>query len=154
MTALYVGQGVKVTLHFELKLESGDVVDSTFNARPGCFEFGDGTLPAGIETLIHGMKAGERKAFQVPPEQGFGMPNPNNIQRFQRNEFENIESLEAGVVVSFADAANTELAGVITDILSDEVVVDFNHPLAGRTLKFDVEIISLDKRETEVENAN
>jgi FKBP-type peptidyl-prolyl cis-trans isomerase SlpA len=143
MTELFAGQGVKVTLHFELRLASGEVVDSTFGASPGTFEFGDETLPPGIQELIRGMCAGERKVFDVKPEQGFGMPNPNNLQRFSKRDFADADELQIGMVMSFADAAKAELAGVIKNIEGDEVEVDFNHPLAGRNLTFDVEIVEL-----------
>lgn len=143
MSELFVGQGVKVTLHFELRLATGEVVDSTFDGSPGTFEFGDETLPSGIQGLIRGMRAGERNSFQVLPEQGFGMPNPNNLQRFSSKDFADTEELQVGMVMSFADAAKSELAGVISRIEGDEVEVDFNHPLAGRQLTFDVEIVEL-----------
>ncbi|WP_020410265.1 FKBP-type peptidyl-prolyl cis-trans isomerase [Hahella ganghwensis] len=143
MTELYVGHGVKITLNFELRLESGEVVDSTFNKAPGSFEFGDGTLPAGFEELMRGMGVGERKVFEVKPEHGFGMVNPQNVQTFRRDDFAHLDSLEPGMVMSFADAAKAELPGVIAKVSEDEVVVDFNHPLAGHQLAFEVEIIAL-----------
>ena len=143
MTELFVGHGAEISLHFKLSLEDGSVLDSTFDNSPGVFSFGDGTLPSGIESLIQGMKAGERKHFTVPPEKGFGMPNPNNVQSFARDQFPNIDDLEIGMVISFADANKAELPGVISLIEENQVEVDFNHPLAGRTLGFEVEIISI-----------
>lgn len=154
MTELFVGHGVQITLHFELRLEDGEVVDSTFGGKPGRFTFGEGTLPSGIEGLIQGMKAGERQSLPVKPEHGFGMPNPQNIQRFKREDFATVENLQTGLVMSFADAAKAELPGVIREVTEDEVVVDFNHPLAGRTLELDVEIIKLEAVDTEVKDAN
>ena len=143
MSELYVGHGVRIKLNFELRLASGDVVDSTFGSAPGVFEFGDGTLPAGFEELIRGMRAGERNTFSVLPEQGFGMQNPQNLQTFDKEHFAHVEDLETGMVISFADAAKAELPGVIAEITDTVIVVDFNHPLAGRDLEFEVEIIEL-----------
>lgn len=143
MSELYVGEGAKVTLHFELRLKTGEVVDSTFNSKPGVFSYGDGTLPKGFEELIHGMQIGERKSFDVLPENAFGMPNPNNVQTFKRSDFQDQESLKEGVVMSFADAAKSELPGVIKEVSEDKVIVDFNHPLAGHHLDFEVEILAL-----------
>jgi len=174
----------RVTLHFELSLASGEVIDSTFDRHPGSFELGDGTLPTGIESLIRGMNPGERQRFEVSPEQAFGMPNPNNIQRFKRSDFAGINAagedhngdsggnghsnfngeaqgrvasneLQVGMMISFADAANTELAGVVSRIEEDHVEVDFNHPLAGRSLIFDAEIVALENLDvTEPERIN
>ncbi|OZG71471.1 peptidylprolyl isomerase [Hahella sp. CCB-MM4] len=149
MTKLYVGHGVKITLNFELRLDSGEVVDSTFDKAPGTFEFGDGTLPAGFEELMRGMASGERKIFQVKPEQGFGMQNPQNLQTFRREDFSHLDTLEPGMVMSFADAAKAELPGVVAKVSDDEVIVDFNHPLAGRHLEFEVEIIELSEMDGE-----
>jgi len=143
MSELYVGHGVRIKLNFELRLVSGEVVDSTFESAPGIFEFGDGTLPAGFEELIRGMRAGERNTYHVLPEQGFGMQNPQNLQTFSKEHFAHVDALETGTVMSFADAAKAELPGVIAEITDTEVIVDFNHPLAGRDLEFEVEIIEL-----------
>ncbi|WLQ14053.1 FKBP-type peptidyl-prolyl cis-trans isomerase [Hahella aquimaris] len=149
MTEMFVGAGTLITLHFELRLESGEVVDSTFSGKPGEFEYGDGALPAGFEELLRGMRAGERKSFSVLPEKGFGMPNPNNVQEFPLDSFPDKESLEVGMVMSFADAAKAELPGVIKQIESGMVTVDFNHPLAGHTLDFEVEILAVKEAQTD-----
>ncbi|MBK8970576.1 MAG: FKBP-type peptidyl-prolyl cis-trans isomerase [Hahellaceae bacterium] len=149
MASDYVGHGSKVTLHFALRLEDGEVVDSTFDKQPGELEFGDGTLPGGFESLIQGMKAGERKVFDVAPENGFGMPNPTNVQRFRRNDFPQDLDLLPGMVFSFADAQNAELPGIIKTVAEDEVIVDFNHPLSGHHLQFEVEILEVSSVEAE-----
>ncbi len=139
----YVGHGTRVTLHFALRLDDGNVVDSTFDRQPGELAFGDGTLPSGFESFIQGLRAGERKTFAVPPEKGFGMPNPGNVQHFRRQDFpEGLDLLE-GMVFSFADAANAELPGIIQAVTEDTVIVDFNHPLSGRHLEFEVEILRI-----------
>lgn len=144
MTGLTVGPGTRVTLHFSLELEDGQVVDSTFDGKPAAFVFGDGNLPSGFESLLVGLVAGDERTWAVPPENAFGQPNPNNVQRFRRHQFGVDMVLEVGLMVSFADAQNTELAGVVSSIEGDEVEVDFNHPLAGRTLDFRVQILAVE----------
>ncbi|WP_369602872.1 FKBP-type peptidyl-prolyl cis-trans isomerase [Hahella sp. SMD15-11] len=144
MSDLYAGEGTRVTLHFALRLENGEVVDSTFERKPAVFEFGDGNLPEGFESYVRGMRAGERKRVQVPPEKAFGMPNPNNVQTFSRSDFPADVALEKGLVMSFADARHGEVPGVISAVDGDEVVVDFNHPLAGRTLDFEIQVIAVE----------
>lgn len=147
MTELFVGHGSQVTMHFTLKLESGDIVDSTVGNQPAVFEFGDGNLPAGFESCIQGMKAGESASFEITPEHAFGMANPNNVQEFKREQFAPDMPLEVGAVLSFADAAKSELPGIVKEVHPDRVVVDFNHPLAGRTLTFEVEILAVQPAE-------
>ena len=144
MTGLTVGPGTRVTLHFSLELEDGQVVDSTFDGKPAAFVFGDGNLPSGFESLLVGLVSGDERTWAVPPENAFGQPNPNNVQRFRRHQFGVDMVLEVGLMVSFADAQNTELAGVVSSIEGDEVEVDFNHPLAGRTLDFRVQILAVE----------
>lgn len=91
-----------------------------------------------------GMTAGDRNSFEVPPEKAFGQHNPSNVQTFKRSEFSADMVLEKGVMISFADARQSELPGVVSRVEGDQVEVDFNHPLAGRTLTFEVEIIDVE----------
>lgn len=142
--ALTIGPGVKVTLNFAIRLDNGDVVDSTFDSQPASFEVGDGNLLDGFEEVLFGMAAGNRETFIIQPENGFGQHNPSNVQEIPRSEFDPTMELEEGLILSFADAANGELPGVVSAIKDDVVEVDFNHPLAGRELHFEVEILSLE----------
>ncbi len=139
-----VGTGSKVTLHFELAMIDGSVVDSTFERTPATFCYGDGNLLPGVEKKLLGMRAGEKRTFQLNPEDAFGQGNPANIQRIDRSSFSGDMVLEEGMVISFADAQKAELPGVIQSVGESEVVVNFNHPLAGRTLRFTAEIIAVE----------
>ncbi len=138
---LVVGEGTRVTLHFAVKLDDGSVVDSTFEREPATFEVGDGNLLEGFERALLGLAAGHRETFVITPENGFGQSNPNNVQKIPRTEFGDDVALEEGLMLSFADAQKAELPGVVTDFDDVEVTVDFNHPLAGRDLQFEVEIL-------------
>ncbi|TNC82251.1 MAG: FKBP-type peptidyl-prolyl cis-trans isomerase [Oleiphilus sp.] len=138
-----ISENTRVVLHFELRLEDGAVVDSTFDKAPANFEFGDGQLPEGFQSFLVGMKSGERGEFQVLPEKAFGMPNPNNMQTFKRGDFPDDLELSAGLVISFADASQSELPGVVSAFDDNEVTIDFNHPLAGKQLTFRVEIVDV-----------
>lgn len=144
MKELPIDKGTRVTLHFSLKFEDGETVDSTFDKEPATLEIGDENLPESFEAYLMGLKAGDHQTFEVPPEKAFGQRNPNNLQTFKRHEFSADMVLEKGVVISFADARQQELPGVIYRVEGDEVEVDFNHPLAGRTLTFEVRIIDVE----------
>ena len=141
---LSISDNTAVTLHFSLKLANGDVVDSTFSKAPARFEFGDGQLPEGFQSYLIGLQAGQKKMFEVPPEKAFGMTNPNNVQHFKRSDFPADMALAEGLMISFADARNTELPGVVLAFDEQEVSVDFNHPLAGKMLVFEVEILAVE----------
>ncbi len=139
-----IDKNTKVSLHFSLSLNDGSIVDSTFDKAPASFEFGDGQLPDGFQGFLVGLVAGDKEAFMVPPEKSFGMPNPNNQQTMKRTDFPADMALAEGLMISFADANKSELPGVVKDFNDDEVIIDFNHPLAGETLKFVVEIQSVE----------
>ena len=143
MSSLVVGPETQVTLHFSLKLDNGDVVDSNFDAEPASFVVGDGSLLPGFERVLNGMKSGDKGAFVIKPEDGFGESNPNNRQSIPRDQFPSDVELVKGLMLSFADAQKAELPGVIYDFDEQDVIVDFNHPLAGRDIVFDVEIINV-----------
>ena len=142
MTDVRIGPDKQVTLHFALKLDNGDVVDSTFDKNPATFKVGDGNLLPGFEQAIYGLKAGDKRSLPISPEQGFGQGNPQNIQVMPRSQFQDME-LSEGLLVIFNDAANAELPGVVKAFDDSQVTIDFNHPLAGKALSFEVEIIEV-----------
>lgn len=137
-----IAAATQVTLHFAIKLDNGDVVDSTFDKQPATFKVGDGSLLPGFEQALYGLKAGDKRSLPIAPEQGFGQPNPQNVQVMPRSQFKDMELAE-GLLVIFNDAANAELPGMVQSFDDNQVSVDFNHPLAGKTLSFEVEIIAV-----------
>ncbi len=139
---LRIGPDRQVTLHFALKLENGEVVDSTEGKAPATFRVGDGNLLPGFEVALYGFKAGDKRSLQIEPENAFGQPNPQNVQVMPRGQFQDME-LSEGLLIIFNDAANAELPGVVKAFDEQQVTIDFNHPLAGKTLNFEVEIIEV-----------
>ena len=137
-----IGQGTRVTLHFSVSLLDGSVVDSTKDKSPATFTVGDGNLLPGFEQSLFGLRAGDRRSIFLQAEQAFGERNDKNIQRMPLDRFSDMD-LEPGVVVSFADPGGGELPGVVKEIGYNYILVDFNHPLAGKDLNFDVEIINI-----------
>ena len=140
-----ISKSSKVTLQFEIRLDNGNVVDSTFDKAPASFVMGDGSMFAGFEKKLLGMAAGERATYQIAPEDAFGQPNPNNIQTFKRSQFDKDMDIVPGMMFSFADAQNTELPGVVKEVTETFVDVDFNHPLAGKVLDFEVLIHAVEE---------
>lgn len=135
-----IGAGKKVTLHFSVALADGTVVDNTrMRDVPAEFTVGDGSLLPGFEKAIFGLQAGDRRSVFIDARRGFGDWNPDNMQTFTRVQFSDM-ALEPGMVISFADKSG-ELPGVVKEITEETVAVDFNHPLAGRDLVFEVDII-------------
>lgn len=135
-----IGPGKRVTLHFSVALADGAVIDSTRERpEPAEFTVGDGSLLPGFEKAIFGLRAGDRRSVFIDAKRGFGDWNPDNLQTFTRVQFSGM-TLEPGLMISFADKSG-ELPGVVKSLDEETVTVDFNHPLAGRDLVFEVDII-------------
>ncbi len=145
MNNLIVGPKTEITLYFSLELEDDSIVDSNFGSKPATFNFGDGSLLPGFEKKLEGLTAGDERVFTILPEQGFGQTNPNNIQVMEPNVFDSSLTLSEGLVLSFADAAGAERPGIVKSFTDKEVIIDFNHPLAGKTIQFEVKIISVNE---------
>jgi FKBP-type peptidyl-prolyl cis-trans isomerase SlpA len=141
MMKLEVDLGTKVTLHFALVLEDGDVIDSNFETAPATFTVGDGNLLPGFESTLIGLENGDEREFTIPPEEAFGQHNPQNVQRVDRSNFDQQE-LEVGAMFSFQNG-DGELPGVIIEFEDEEILVDFNHPLAGKNIIFQVKIMDI-----------
>lgn len=143
MSDVVIAENTRVTLHFALKLEDGAVIDSNFEGQPATFVMGDGSLLPGFEKTLLGLTPGAEDSFVVKPEDAFGQSNPNNMQQVPRDQFAADMELVEGLVVSFADAQKAELPGVVHSFDDESVTIDFNHPLAGRDIIFDVKVVDV-----------
>lgn len=132
-----------VTLHLSLSLEDGTLAESTFDSEPFTFVMGDGSLDHGLELGLYGLKAGETQRLLLEPGQAFGPRVQENVHVMSRTAFGDEFELEEGLIVGFEAPDGEEVAGAIVELGSDTVTVDFNHPLAGRKIIFDVEIIDV-----------
>ncbi len=143
-----IADASEVLMHFSLLLVDGTVVDSSREVEPLSFVLGDGTLEAGLEALLHGLHAGDRAQFNLAPGQAFGLPDPASVHQMSRAEFPADLSLQAGAVVEFTTPRGDSVPGTVIKLDGDSVTVDFNHPLAGRDLRFEVEILSVNTPES------
>ena len=149
MNSVPIGPGTRVTLIFKLALSNGDLIDSTGN-ESATFEVGDGSLLPGFESVMYGMKAGDSAELPIAAEQGFGVPNDENVHMMKRTLFEVSQDLVEGLVVSFADGEGGERPGVVNRLFDDLVEVNFNHPLAGQDLLFSVQIKQVEQISDEI----
>jgi FKBP-type peptidyl-prolyl cis-trans isomerase SlpA len=134
----------EVVLHFDLKLADGSAADSTrVNNKPAKLVIGDGNLTPSFEECLLGLNVGDKKSFTLQPEDAFGLPNPDNIHHIERSRFGADTPAEQGMIIAFAQPDGSELPGIIREVAGDSVTVDFNHPLAGQVITFDVEILSV-----------
>jgi FKBP-type peptidyl-prolyl cis-trans isomerase SlpA len=138
---LQIEMGTKVTLHFALMLEDGSVIDSNFEREPATFAVGDGNLLPGFESALIGLVDDDEKDFILTPENAFGQHNPQNVQLVERGNFDEKE-LEIGAMFSFQNG-DGELPGVVVELQDEHIMIDFNHPLAGKSIVFKVKIITI-----------
>jgi FKBP-type peptidyl-prolyl cis-trans isomerase SlpA len=136
-----VSEDCRVELHFSLSLENGEEIDTTRRGNPATFEFGDGSLLPGFEAALVGLRAGDDVRIVLEPDAAFGHTREENVQSIERQRFAGL-SLEPGLLVSFAGPGG-ELPGVVRIVGDDKVEVDFNHPLAGRRIVFEVTILEI-----------
>ena len=138
-----IQEGSSVTLHFSLLLPSGEEIDSTRNAKPATFVVGDGNLLPGFEASLMGKSTGYAEQIRLQPEHAFGERNDANIRLLPRDKFSELgNDLEEGLMVSF-QSPEGELPGVVIAVYEDTLKVDFNHPLSGREIIFDVAILDV-----------
>ena len=141
--ALTIGPGSEVLMHFTLSLADGTVADSTVEGEPLRFVMGDGSLIEGLELVLYGLKQGDRQCLSIEPRDAFGFPEEENIHTMPHSEFPEDIQLEVGQIIGFTTPSGEEVPGAIKEIKDEEVVVDFNHPLAGHEIIFDVEILEV-----------
>ncbi len=137
-----IGPGCRVTMHYRMLLGDGTVVDESGD-EPLSFTMGDGTLIEGLEWLLGGLHAGAEERFLVAPEQAFGFRDPENVHKMPRDDFDPEMPLEPGTVIGFATPSGEEVPGIVLESDTESVTVDFNHPLAGRDLTFEVRVLTL-----------
>lgn len=136
--------GSSVLINYTLALESGTVVESTQDTDPLRFCLGDGTLIEGLEAVLIGMKVGERQCLQLDPREAFGFADETNVHMLTRDKFPDDMPLEKDLIIGFTTPSGEEIPGRIMEMPDDElVIVDFNHPLAGQSVTFDVEVIAI-----------
>ncbi|TAA41865.1 FKBP-type peptidyl-prolyl cis-trans isomerase [Corallincola spongiicola] len=134
----------EVVMHFTLKLADGSVAETTkLNQQPAKLVMGDGSLTPAFEQCLLGMCAGEQKAFELKPEDAFGLSNPDLIHHVERSKFPADLAPEEGAIMTFSQPNGAELPGIIRAVAGESITVDFNHPLAGQTITFDVEVITV-----------
>lgn len=140
---LTIGPGSVVTMYFCLTMKNGIVADSTNPNEPMTFTMGDGSLVHGLEMALIGLKTGDKQSVEIDPLNAFGFSDPDNIYDMPREEFAEDLPVTPGTILSFSTPSGDEIPGVIKEVNESTVKVDFNHPLAGQDVIFEVEIVNV-----------
>ncbi len=137
-----IEDGKTVTIHYALKLENGNVYESTFEEEPLTYVHGEGEIVAGLEKALTGMTVGEQKSFSVEPKDGYGEVTLDSLIEIPREHIP-IEAREVGAPVIAVSPKGRKIEGVVYEDKPNTLVVDFNHPLAGMNLFFDVTVLDI-----------
>lgn len=138
-----IADGMVVSVHYTLKAEDGEVIDSSEGEEPLMYLHGAGNIVPGLEKQLTGHNVGERIKAVVAPEDGYGEHSGDEPQMVPRAKFPEEADLYEGMEV-MAQADEGEMIPMwIVGLTDDHVLVDENHPLAGMTLHFDVEIADI-----------
>ncbi|QYK00601.1 FKBP-type peptidyl-prolyl cis-trans isomerase [Shewanella psychrotolerans] len=130
--------------HMNIVLEDGSTADSTkASGKPAKLNIGDKTLSPAFEAELINLNQGDKHSFTLQAADAFGESNPDAIHHMDRSKFPADMSLEAGVIVSFAGPGGSEIPGIVRDVIGDSVTVDLNHPLAGRAVTFELEVVQV-----------
>jgi FKBP-type peptidyl-prolyl cis-trans isomerase SlyD len=141
---LTVADGIVVSLDYTLRLDDGEVVDSSEGREPLAFLQGQGHIIPGLEQALYGMGVGAEKDVVVAPADGYGEENPDAYELVQRDMFPAEMNLTPGMGLRLRDGNSGELLeAYVAEVRGDDVMLDFNHPLAGETLYFQVRVAGL-----------
>jgi FKBP-type peptidyl-prolyl cis-trans isomerase SlpA len=146
-TVPVVTEAAYLTLHYRLAVADGNDIVTTFNDNPATLQLGTGQLAPFLEACLLGLPEGAHQTFELPPEQAFGPRNPDLIQRVSRATLDENsaggDEYVIGDLIEFSAPSGGRFAGVLRAIDDDSALFDFNHPLAGQAVKFEVKIIGV-----------
>jgi FKBP-type peptidyl-prolyl cis-trans isomerase 2 len=140
-------KGKKVTVHYKGTLEDGSVFDSSEGKDPISFEIGGKQVVPGFENAVEGMKVGEKKSVTLEPKDAYGDPNPQLKQEVPMDALKQSGiTPEEGMVlgIQHPQMPGQQLPAKIVEVKEETVLMDLNHPLAGKKLTFDVELVSVE----------
>ena len=138
-----VRAGNLITLHYRVATGDDTELVSTFDATPATLQLGSGELAPPLEHCLIGIAVGERHVFLLDADQAFGSHNPQLMQRMPRSDLPPNASPELHGLIEFAAPGGDKFTGIVRELDDEAVLVDFNHPLAGRPVRFEVEIIGI-----------
>ena len=144
-----VGKDKVVLMHYTLKNDAGDVIDSSDGADPLPFLQGHGNIIPGLESALEGSKVGDKLDVSIEPEEGYGLSMKDAIQEIPSSALQGVDEVKVGMQLQSQDKDGNAFLVSVTKIEDDKITVDGNHPLAGQTLHFSVSIESIRKAEAE-----
>jgi FKBP-type peptidyl-prolyl cis-trans isomerase SlyD len=147
-----VKDGSVVSLQYTLSGEDGKTIESNKGKDPLKYTHGSHQIVPGLEKNLSGMKMGEEKRVKVSPEDGYGPVDPKGFQEFPKEKIPN-EALKVGTVLTARGPQGQQVPVRVHEIKEKTVVLDLNHPMAGKTLVFDVKVLDIQPAAPQVPQA-
>lgn len=138
-----VSAGDTLTLRYALRANGVEVISNFDEPAPDTLTLGDGTLAPALEFWLIGVEPGKRQVFLLEPAQAFGERDPELIRPVERRTLPPELVVEPESMIEFEHQDGSPLPGVIIEVTPEHVVVDFNHPLAGMQVEFEVEVVAV-----------
>jgi FKBP-type peptidyl-prolyl cis-trans isomerase SlyD len=136
---MQIAKDAVVTIHYTLKNDAGETLDSSAGGDPLVYLQGNGNLIPGLENALEGKQAGDKVSVKVSPGEGYGEYDKALVQQVPRRSFKGIANVQVGMQFQVQSDRGPR-AVTVTHVVGDMVTVDGNHPLAGQNLNFDVEV--------------
>jgi peptidylprolyl isomerase len=136
-------KGDTVKIHFTGKLKNGTVFGSTADRGPFEFKLGEGRIIPGVEKAVEGMNVGESKTVEVPSEQAYGQRRADLVEEVSRDRFPKNPEPKVGQTLEIHHREGKPMVVRVVDVSESTVTLDANHPLAGRDLTFDLQLMEI-----------
>ena len=138
-----VKSGDKVKVHYHGRLTNGETFDSSEGRAPLEFEVGSGMVIKGFDEGVTGMAVGDKKTINIPYDEAYGPRNPEMVIDMPKDRFPQDMQLEIGMPLAMSDGSGQNFQVIVAEIKDDSVTLDANHPLAGKDLVFDLELVEI-----------
>jgi peptidylprolyl isomerase len=138
-----VEKGLFVSVEYTGTLNNGETFDTSRGRKPLEVEIGSGSLIKGFENELMGMTLNEKKTFTIEPEEAYGLRNEDYVRTFKRADVPAEINPEVGQVLAINTEKGHQIPAWVTHVDDEKMVVDMNHPLAGETLTFDIEVVGI-----------
>jgi peptidylprolyl isomerase len=143
-TTTTVTDGTTVTLHYTGTFDDGTEFDnSRTRGEPVVVTVGGGQLISGFNDALIGMATGETKTFRLGPDEAYGESDPDRNTTLEKTMFPDDFEFEAGMTIPLTGTQGQPFLSTLTEVADTTITVDLNHPMAGKTLNFEVELISI-----------
>ena len=136
-------QGNTVSVHYTGTLDSGDVFDSSREREPLEFTVGNGQVIPGFDRAVEGLAVGESRKVRLDPGEAYGEPREDLVVEVPRSQFPPQGDPEVGMQVQVQVAPGQNRVATVAEVDEEAITLDLNHPLAGKALTFDVELVGI-----------